>query len=616
MITDISEFLNYIHGEQPSIIKSYDGAYMTIIPEDEIAIANQSKDIYFIVNSGGVNDDSISRFNALFIDLDCGRDEQDNYYPLDITKVYKGAMMMKLESFPVQPTLIIETRNGLHVYWCLSGDCTRAEWQLAEDNIIHHFQADPKVSNPSRLLRLPFTQWMKDKDNPFDVSIVKFNDVNYTVAEITETLIQWGLWVSVDAIKKYIILSRPPKPPLVNATEMVELIRVKDIAGLRAILAAEPIVFPCQDDFYKYLTTEIDLAEYLGVYGKTFNCIFHDDEHPSAGITTLDSGQLFYKCFASSCDFRGNIIRCTERLTGLNRPQAIKFLKEIYGLSIQDTPWQQQQRELLLENKRILRSTELDDSYPEIYKLIKAYIPMLCILHDTAIDGCRDETYSTNENEVIFFNSLRHLTKQLGLSVDSNHRVCDRVATLVFLRLLCKLPENAVPEKYLARARLEKKDNQSIINFFSIPSYSDRTLMDSLERTLLYRESHMTQRGFSRELLARSFGEDIATECYPYRKGYHNTKTSNDRTIEIHQIVSNLLKKQGYATEGEIVNILCQECKISLTQAQTQLKKSLQEMLDSYGLVRIRTNKDIKSHFNIPGNGYPSIIIYEAQSAA
>ena len=42
---------------------------------------------------------------------------------------------------------------------------------------------------------------------------------------------------------------------------------------------------------------------------------------------------------------------------------------------------------------------------------------------------------------------------------------------------------------------------------------------------------------------------------------------------------------------------------------ELQIKKSLQEILDTYSLQRIRLNKAYKEKFNIKSEGYPFIII-------
>ena len=43
--------------------------------------------------------------------------------------------------------------------------------------------------------------------------------------------------------------------------------------------------------------------------------------------------------------------------------------------------------------------------------------------------------------------------------------------------------------------------------------------------------------------------------------------------------------------------------------ADIQLKRSINEILDSYGLKKIRANKAIKEQYKIISNGYPLIIV-------
>lgn len=59
------------------------------------------------------------------------------------------------------------------------------------------------------------------------------------------------------------------------------------------------------------------------------------------------------------------------------------------------------------------------------------------------------------------------------------------------------------------------------------------------------------------------------------------------------------IKQQGYVFERE-VNL---DGKVG-----RQWKKSIQEILDSYDLQRIRLNSELKEKFRITDNGYPNII--------
>src|SRR5471030_2150074 len=74
-------------------------------------------EIYFLPNSGGYKNKEINSINAVFIDLDCGRDEDHNYFPLSTVQEYKGRKLALIKSFTLTPTAIVETRNGFHAYW-------------------------------------------------------------------------------------------------------------------------------------------------------------------------------------------------------------------------------------------------------------------------------------------------------------------------------------------------------------------------------------------------------------------------------------------------------------------------------------------------------------------
>lgn len=79
------------------------------------ALNEQGKDIYFTVNSGGTHSNEISRINAVFIDWDCGRDKDKNYYDLATVAEFKTQRLEDIHRFELSPSVIVETRNGLHI---------------------------------------------------------------------------------------------------------------------------------------------------------------------------------------------------------------------------------------------------------------------------------------------------------------------------------------------------------------------------------------------------------------------------------------------------------------------------------------------------------------------
>jgi penicillin-binding protein-related factor A (putative recombinase) len=131
-------------------------------------------DIYFIPNSGGSKDDQITIFRSAFIDWDYGKDENGNYFSLDIVKPKKLEFLTQLEKCPLRPTYIIETRNGYHLYWFLLDNPSRDQYVDIQKCLIYYFKSDPAIINPARVMRLPNYYWYKSSHSldPFFVTIV------------------------------------------------------------------------------------------------------------------------------------------------------------------------------------------------------------------------------------------------------------------------------------------------------------------------------------------------------------------------------------------------------------------------------------------------------------
>lgn len=630
-INNVKEFLNYVQGKNHGVIKVHkhineiNRKSMVRINESQIEQENLYGDIYFVPNLGGDTRDKITSLKSIYIDLDAGRDENGNYYPKDIVDEYKIKKQYEIDIFPISPTFIIETRNGLHCHWNLKGDNTLEEWELCIEKLIEKFNSDKSVNHPARLMRLPFTKWMKDKNNPFDIKITSFNNKKYTIKEILDNLKDMANREKKVTYKS-IILNKCDL--FLNENNHVKLIKNNQVEKMQKALDTKKIVFENQQEFYDYITQEIDLFQFLGINKTSFNCIFHDDSNPSAGIFISKTNQYLYKCHSDKCNFVGNIIRCVERIKNCNRVKAIDFIKKVYQLEIKVTDWQKQQQEILQENKRMIRNGELEEFYPDIYKILKRYDNLLYLFHDIAIDHVRDKKYTDSDDNIIFFVSLKTLQKELNLR--SHRKIPDRVGVLAFLGLINKLHRDEIPEDDLIKAlRVAERQKEyvydnlknknikmedifiPIVNYYSIPSYCDKNLQKCLDRADLYKENNLTITGWSKEMLQRTFGDEIANEVYPQFEQRKITESSEGRTIRIHQITLNLIETKGYARESDIVQSLKRIYGKTLTKtlSKIQIKRSLQEMLDAYGLKRIRANKELKKKYNVDTPGYPFLIV-------
>lgn len=112
-------------------------------------------------------------FKSLFIDIDCG-----NGKPYADQEAGMIALKQFVKDTGLPKPLVVNSGNGLHVYWSLEEAITKDEWKplaealkaLCEEK---ELKADPVVTaDAARILRLPNTLNYKDVNNPSQVSIL------------------------------------------------------------------------------------------------------------------------------------------------------------------------------------------------------------------------------------------------------------------------------------------------------------------------------------------------------------------------------------------------------------------------------------------------------------
>jgi putative DNA primase/helicase len=109
--------------------------------QEQLNEINKEKGLFFVVNSGGDSDAEIHRFNAFFCEADEGTIAEQHRI---------------LDSSLVATSMRVETLKSVHAYWLINGDCDAHAWRDIQTRLIHHFNADARIKNPSRLMRLPF----------------------------------------------------------------------------------------------------------------------------------------------------------------------------------------------------------------------------------------------------------------------------------------------------------------------------------------------------------------------------------------------------------------------------------------------------------------------------
>lgn len=131
--------------------------------------------VYFMVNTAGDvknkkgnlrHEANITCANACFIDFDTGT---------------KQEQLELIESLDLQPSAIVESGRGFHVYWFLHTDNLKL-WRRIQTSLAEKYGGDTACNDPARLLRLPGS-W-HTKGEPMLVTLHSINDNRYTIEEL------------------------------------------------------------------------------------------------------------------------------------------------------------------------------------------------------------------------------------------------------------------------------------------------------------------------------------------------------------------------------------------------------------------------------------------------
>lgn len=130
-----------------------------------------NRGILYTVNFGGHSDETITRINAQFVEMDKSSFEEQQ---------------KRIDDFPLPPSMIIKTRKSLHTYWFVKdGEVSR--FRNIQKQLVRHFDGDPMCVNESRVMRLP--GFYHCKQDPVMVECILFRpERRYTQDQISELM--------------------------------------------------------------------------------------------------------------------------------------------------------------------------------------------------------------------------------------------------------------------------------------------------------------------------------------------------------------------------------------------------------------------------------------------
>ena len=138
-------------------------------------------------NEGGKKD-SIKHVTTLCADLDYGSEG----HKTESKSETREEALQAIDSFLIQPSIVVDSGNGFHIYWLLVETYELESPDYVESiqkAIIAQMGCDPGTQDITRILRLPETNNLKNPENPKPVKVVRFNpEKRYNLEEFARLL--------------------------------------------------------------------------------------------------------------------------------------------------------------------------------------------------------------------------------------------------------------------------------------------------------------------------------------------------------------------------------------------------------------------------------------------
>lgn len=127
--------------------------------------------------------ENLEAIRCIAIDIDCDGTPKEN-------------ILCKIKKSPLIPTLIVESKNGFHMYW----NFKKEDWiydddknrlsknyrAILKERVIPFFSGDKSACDVSRALRMPGFLHLKNSDDPFLVKTIWECEELYTIEKIKE----------------------------------------------------------------------------------------------------------------------------------------------------------------------------------------------------------------------------------------------------------------------------------------------------------------------------------------------------------------------------------------------------------------------------------------------
>lgn len=223
---------------------------------------------YFTVNgfrnAPNCQKENCSSLNAFFCDIDDRKDMEE------LVEIRKR----------LDPTVIVETGKGYHVYWVLRVPIYKeglsieeweekvAKWEKIEQSIVTTLKADPVVKDLTRILRVPNTIYWKKTDGKFKIKILHHEPDNvYSMEEVEKVFPPQTTVLPVSFISSQVndkaIKSRDAQRDSFFA-QVNEAFPIEERDSFKKLISADPDSLPAPNMRNNVLLITATLAKQAG----------------------------------------------------------------------------------------------------------------------------------------------------------------------------------------------------------------------------------------------------------------------------------------------------------------------------------------------------------------
>lgn len=181
-------------------------------------------------------------------------------WAVDIDEGDKAVQARRIQSAPLLPSLVVETKRGYQAHWYAKPGARAEHWDaLVLERLVPYFGADKNARDLCRILRVPGYFHWKDPENPFLIRTAFRLDVAYTERQLAEAF----PWVAsrerhrehlAEAKKAEFAARRKasPETALESSETLWDAIWALDQREVLSRLSGQPIV---NGEVYKFLRT-------------------------------------------------------------------------------------------------------------------------------------------------------------------------------------------------------------------------------------------------------------------------------------------------------------------------------------------------------------------------